>query len=66
MTRRGAEMINPPCTKGNPLAKRPGVTVDDYGTCDFSSRGELERALRALAATKWKTDVTYRFIDSPR
>jgi hypothetical protein len=66
VTRRGAAVLNPECTKNDPLGKRPGVTVEDYGICDFTGRAELERALRAQAATDWKASVTYRFMDLPK
>ena len=65
-TRRGAAMFNPECAKNDPLGKRPGVTVEDYGICDFTERAELEKALSALAATDWKASVTYRFMDSAK
>jgi len=65
-TRRGAAMFNPECAKNDPLGKRPGVTVEEYGICDFTERAELEKALSALAATDWKASVTYRFMDSPK
>jgi hypothetical protein len=62
LSQAGAEVLSPQCSKDNPLAKRPGVTADAYGSCTFKSRAELERGLRALAATNWKADAVYRFV----
>ena len=66
VTRQGAAAINPECAKHDPLGKRPGVSADGFGSCDFSSRAELERALRALARTSWKPDLTYRYVGLSR
>jgi hypothetical protein len=56
-TPRGAEVRNPDCPDGG----MAGGKSDGYGTCDFSSRATLEKALIALARAPWKPDIVYRY-----
>jgi hypothetical protein len=60
-TKAGAEVFNPDCGKSSPVAKLPGVKADDYGSCSFSNRASLEKALLDLAKQGWKTSVTYKY-----
>jgi hypothetical protein len=60
-TKTGAEVFNPDCSKSSAVAKLPGVKADDYGTCSFSNRVALEKALLDLAKQDWKTSVTYKY-----
>lgn len=57
VTPQGAEVKNPDCPKSGLRGARP----DNYGTCYFSSRALLEKALLALARTAWKPDIVYRY-----
>jgi len=59
-TKTGAEVFNPDCGKSSPVAKLPGVKADNYGSCSFSDRVSLEKALLDLAKQGWKTSVIYR------
>ena len=60
-TKTGAEVFNPDCTKSGAVAKLPGVKADDYGSCSFTNRASLEKALLDLAKQGWKTSVTYKY-----
>ena len=60
-TKTGAEVFNPDCAKSGAVAKLPGVKADDYGSCSFSNRASLEKALLDLAKQGWKTSVTYKY-----
>ena len=57
LTPNGAEVRNPDC----PDSGVPGGKSQGYGTCDFSSRALLEKALIALARAPWKPDIVYRY-----
>ena len=59
LTRKGAEISSPGCDKT--IARLPGVTGDDYGTCTFTSRAVLETALLAQARLSWKASLAYRY-----
>ncbi|HKU64848.1 MAG TPA: hypothetical protein VJQ06_07310 [Rhizomicrobium sp.] len=61
LTKTGAEVFNPDCTKSGAVAKLPGVKADDYGGCSFTNRASLEKALLDLAKQGWKTSVTYKY-----
>lgn len=61
LTKTGAEVANPDCDKASAAAKLPGVKVGSYGTCTFTSRVSLERALADQAKRGWKTNLTYRY-----
>jgi len=60
-TKTGAEVFNPDCAKSGAVAKLPGVKADDYGSCTFTNRASLEKALLDLAKQGWKTSVTYKY-----
>ena len=60
-TKTGAEVVNPNCAKSGAVAKSPGVKADEYGSCSFSNRATLEKALLDLAKQSWKTSVTYKY-----
>ena len=60
-TKTGAEVSNPDCDKAGAVAKLPGVKADTYGSCTFSNRASLEKALLDLAKQGWKTSVTYKY-----
>lgn len=60
-TKTGAEVFNPECEKSGAVAKLPGVKADSYGSCSFSNRTSLEKALLDLAKRSWKTSVTYKY-----
>lgn len=60
-TQTGAEVFNPDCAKSGAVAKLPGVKADDYGSCSFTNRASLEKALLDLAKQGWKTSVTYKY-----
>ena len=60
-TKTGADVFNPDCAKSGAVAKLPGVKADDYGSCSFSNRASLEKALQDLARQSWKTSVTYKY-----
>jgi hypothetical protein len=59
VTKAGAEVTSPEC--GKTTAKLPGVKADTYGTCAFSNRDSLEKALLELAKQGWKTSLAYRY-----
>ena len=61
VTKTGAEVFNPECAKSGAVAKLPGVKADDYGSCSFSNRASLEKALLDLTKQSWKTSVTYKY-----
>jgi hypothetical protein len=61
LTKTGAEVFNPECSKSSAVAKLPGVKADTYGSCSFSNRASLEKALVDLARQGWKTSVTYKY-----
>jgi len=61
LTKTGAEVTSPDCDKASAVAKLPGVTAGDYGTCTFTSRTALESALRAQAMQVWKVNLSYRY-----
>jgi hypothetical protein len=61
LTKAGAEIFNPECGKSSAVAKLPGVKADDYGSCTFSNRASLKKALLDLAKQSWKTSVTYQY-----
>ena len=61
LTKTGAEQFNPVCAKDSVFAKLPGVTAKDYDTCDFTSRGALEKALLAMSRQPRKPDTVYRY-----
>jgi len=54
-----AEVVNPDCDKDSATAKMPGVAAGDYGTCTFTDRATLEKAMLALSQEPWKPQVTY-------
>lgn len=60
-TKTGAEVSNPECDKSASVSKLPGVKADTYGSCTFSNRASLEKALLDLAKQSWKTSVTYKY-----
>ena len=60
-TKAGAEVFIPDCGKSSATAKLPGVKADEYGSCSFSNRASLEKALLDLAKQGWKTSVTYKY-----
>jgi hypothetical protein len=60
-TKTGAEVFNPDCAKSGAVAKLSGVKADDYGSCGFSNRASLEKALLDLSKQGWKTSVTYKY-----
>jgi len=60
-TKTGAEVFNPDCGKSSVVAKLPGVKADTYGSCTFSNRASLEKALLDLAKQSWKTSATYKY-----
>ena len=60
-TKTGAEVFNPDCAKSSAVAKLAGVKADEYGSCSFSNRASLEKALLDLAKQGWKTSVTYKY-----
>ena len=61
VTKAGAEVFNPDCAKSSAVAKLPGVKADDYGSCTFTTRASLEKALLDLSKQSWKTSATYRY-----
>jgi hypothetical protein len=61
LTKAGAEVTSPGCAKNSAVAKLPGVKLEDYGLCQFSSRASLEAALRIQAGQPWKPQLTYRY-----
>jgi hypothetical protein len=61
LTKAGAEVTSPDCAKSSTVAKLPGVKLEDYGLCQFSSRAALEAALRIQAGQPWKPQLTYRY-----
>jgi hypothetical protein len=61
LTKTGAEVSSPDCGKTSPAAKLPGVRADDYGSCSFSNRASLEKALLDSAKQGWKTSLAYRY-----
>jgi hypothetical protein len=61
LTKTGAEVFNPDCGKSSAVSKLPGVKADDYGSCSFSDRASLEKALLDLAKQSWKTSAVYRY-----
>ena len=61
VTKTGAEVFNPECDKSGAVAKLPGVKADTYGSCSFSDRASLEKALLDLTKQSWKTSVTYKY-----
>jgi hypothetical protein len=60
-TKTGAEMTSPDCAKSSAVAKLPGVKADTYGSCSFSNRASLEKALLDLAKQGWRTNLAYRY-----
>jgi hypothetical protein len=60
-TKTGAEVFSPECDKSGAVAKLPGVKADNYGSCSFSNRASLEKALLDLSKQGWKTSVTYKY-----
>jgi hypothetical protein len=60
-TPQGAEEVVPDCPKKGPIAKLRGVKADNYGSCDFSNRVALEKALLIIAKQKPKADMVYKF-----
>ena len=60
VTKAGAEVFNPECTKSG-AAKLRGVKADAYGSCSFTNRASLEKALLDLAKQSWKTSLAYRY-----
>lgn len=61
LTRTGAEISNPDCSKDSSTARLPGVRLGDFATCTFTSRAALESALKAQAAQPFKVSLTYRY-----
>ncbi len=61
VTKTGAEVFNPDCDKAGAVAKLPGVKADNYGSCSFSNRASLEKALLDLSKQGWKTSVAYTY-----
>ena len=61
LTKTGAEVTSPECAKSSAAARLPGVKADTYGTCSFSNRASLEKALLDLAKQGWKTSLVYRY-----
>jgi hypothetical protein len=61
VTKSGAQVASPDCNKGDAVAKMPGVKIEDYGTCTFTSRTSLEQTLLAQARRPWKTSLTYTY-----
>lgn len=61
LTRTGAEVTSPDCDRTSAAARLPGVKVGRYGTCTFTDRAALEKALADQAARKWKINLTYRY-----
>ena len=61
VTKTGAEVASPECGKSSAAAKLPGVKADAYGSCSFSNRASLEKALLAAAKQGWKTSLTYKY-----
>jgi hypothetical protein len=60
-TETGAEIFNPDCSKSGAVARLPGVKPDEYGSCSFSNRASLEKALLDLAKQGGKTSLVYKY-----
>lgn len=60
-TKTGAEVFNPDCGKTSSAARLPGVKADNYGSCTFSNRASLEKALLDLAKQGWKPSAAYKY-----
>jgi hypothetical protein len=61
LTKSGAEVSNPDCGKSSFAAHLTGVKADTYGSCSFSNRASLEKALLDLAKQDWKTSAVYKY-----
>jgi hypothetical protein len=61
LTKTGAEVSNPDCGKSSFAVRLSGVKADKYGSCTFTNRASLEKALLDLTKQGWKTSVTYKY-----
>jgi hypothetical protein len=59
-TKTGAEVTSPDCDESSPVARLPGVEAGS-GSCRFSNRASLEKALLDLSKQRWKTSMVYKY-----